>query len=297
MQKLTTDFGAECPFGQTVNRLKEHHGIELAESTARRIVQRQAYKAKDLLDKEIQTNEESSLLTIEMDGSMIPTVSFENAIDKRKARRTKWEEIRVAAAQKLGQATWHYATSFENTDHLGERLKLVLKGLGFTERTQVYGRGDGACWIVEQGERIAGNHFSYLIDLFHLCDYFSKAYEGLRLDPKVEVEICKELAKEGRIEEVLKRLKDEQELVPSHKGLKDCIRYIENRPGQFDYQKAKVLGLPMGSGKIESTHRSLIQKRLKIPGAWWLKENASAMADLRTLRANNQWELLWEKTA
>ena len=58
---------------------------------------------------------------------------------------------------------------------------------------------------------------------------------------------------------------------------------------------ARAKELPIGSGKVESTHRSLIQRRLKIPGAWWLRENAHAMANLRTLRANGGWELLWNR--
>ena len=53
--------------------------------------------------------------------------------------------------------------------------------------------------------------------------------------------------------------------------------------------------LPVGSGKVESTHRSLMQKRLKKPATWWLKSNADKRADLRTLRGNGQWELLWQE--
>ena len=52
------------------------------------------------------------------------------------------------------------------------------------------------------------------------------------------------------------------------------VRYMKNRPGQFEYKTAIDQQLPIGSGKIESAHRSLIQKRLKLPGAWWKKQNA-----------------------
>lgn len=80
-----------------------------------------------------------------------------------------------------------------------------------------------------------------------------------------------------------------------HQGLEACIRYITNRQDQFNYVAAISQGLPISSGKVESSHKSLIQRRLKIPGAWWLRENADAMANLRTLRANGGWELLWNK--
>jgi hypothetical protein len=70
---------------------------------------------------------------------------------------------------------------------------------------------------------------------------------------------------------------------------------VENRPGQFEYKTAIENELPIGSGKVESTHRHTIQKRLKKAGAWWLRENAAKMADLRVLRANGCWEKLWQQ--
>lgn len=48
--------------------------------------------------------------------------------------------------------------------------------------------------------------------------------------------------------------------------------------------------LPIGSGEIESAHRYIIQKRLKIAGAWWDINNAENILALRTCRANAVWE-------
>jgi hypothetical protein len=72
-----------------------------------------------------------------------------------------------------------------------------------------------------------------------------------------------------------------------------CYRYMDNRPGQFDYQAALLRGLPLGSGKIESAHRYIIQTRLKLAGAWWKEENAASMLALRVVRANQEWEDYW----
>jgi hypothetical protein len=41
---------------------------------------------------------------------------------------------------------------------------------------------------------------------------------------------------------------------------------------------------------VEFSHRFLIQKHLKLSGAWWLPQNTDAIAALRTLRANEKWE-------
>jgi hypothetical protein len=51
--------------------------------------------------------------------------------------------------------------------------------------------------------------------------------------------------------------------------------------------------LPIGSGEIESGHRHVIQKRLKVAGAWWKETNAHSMLNLRTARANHQWKHYW----
>ncbi|MBI4548447.1 MAG: hypothetical protein HY707_10725 [Ignavibacteriae bacterium] len=75
--------------------------------------------------------------------------------------------------------------------------------------------------------------------------------------------------------------------------LRTAIDYVRNRPGQFHYHLALERELPIGSGEIESAHRHLIQKRLKIPGAWWKKENANKRLQLRTLRANQRWNQYW----
>jgi hypothetical protein len=42
---------------------------------------------------------------------------------------------------------------------------------------------------------------------------------------------------------------------------------------------------------------SVLQKRLKKPGAWWHKPTAESMGQIKTLQANGHWENLWQKLA
>ena len=65
--------------------------------------------------------------------------------------------------------------------------------------------------------------------------------------------------------------------------------HLSNRTGQLDCQGAIEKGLPIGSGEIESAHRYVIQKRLKLPGAWWKVTNVVSMLALRIVRANDDW--------
>ena len=61
----------------------------------------------------------------------------------------------------------------------------------------------------------------------------------------------------------------------------------------LDYPGALALGLPIGSGMIESGHRHVLQARLKKAGTAWLRDHADQIAHLRVLRANRQWESMW----
>jgi hypothetical protein len=88
----------------------------------------------------------------------------------------------------------------------------------------------------------------------------------------------KTLFKTGRPTDVPKALspyRKSRENTPT--PVADAYRYIHNRPGQLDYLSAIWANLPIGSGQAESTHRSLIQKRLKLPETAWGIDNAQAM--------------------
>ena len=88
-----------------------------------------------------------------------------------------------------------------------------------------------------------------------------------------------------------------QNIPEENAPVRACYRYIKNRPHQLDYKMAIDNDLPTGSGEIESAHRYVIQKRLKIAGAWWLEENAEDMLALRVNRANRDWESYWMREA
>ena len=68
--------------------------------------------------------------------------------------------------------------------------------------------------------------------------------------------------------------------------MEKCYRYLNNRKDSLDYKDALKKGLPIGSGEVESSHRYVIQKRLKIAGEW--------MLNLRVLRANDDWDDYWQ---
>jgi hypothetical protein len=162
--------------------------------------------------------------------------------------------------------------------------------------------GDGAPWIVGQIEDLFGEQGSYLIDFFHVCEYLSAAAKTIASDAaaKAWMEAQKDALKTGRVDEVLRALaphREAPEVSDEQAPVRVCHRYLGARRDQLKYREALAEGLPIGSGEIESAHRYVAQKRLKLPGAWWLVEHAEHMLALRINRLNGDWEAYWAALA
>ena len=102
--------------------------------------------------------------------------------------------------------------------------------------------------------------------------------------------------KRGAIRKVLESLAPQVEpetIVDEEAPVRDGHRYLKNRWECLDYPRALALGLPIGSGMIESGHRHVLHARLKKAGAAWLVATADQIAHLRVLRANQQWDSFW----
>jgi hypothetical protein len=99
---------------------------------------------------------------------------------------------------------------------------------------------------------------------------------------------------DGRVEEVKQQLEEEYAAQPNER-LRRLIGYLDRFADAVDYTTFQAQGYPIGSGEVESAHKAIPQKRLKIPGACWHPDSINPMLALRVLRANDWWEDFWEE--
>ena len=70
------------------------------------------------------------------------------------------------------------------------------------------------------------------------------------------------------------------------------LRYFIKNSPRMKYNIMADLGLPLGSGAIESAVRRVVNLRIKGPGLFWKKENAEAILLLRSYFKAGRWNLL-----
>jgi hypothetical protein len=188
-------------------------------------------------------------------------------------------------------------------EEAGRRLFACAVRAGFGADSRVHAVGDGAPWIVGQIEERFGEQGSYLIDFYHVCEYLSAAAKIIAPDAAAGIAWMgaqKDALKTGRAGEVLRALaahREADDVSDDRAPVRVCHRYLAAREDQLKYREAIAEGLPIGSGEIESAHRYVAQKRLKLPGAWWLVEHAEHMLALRINRLNGDWETYWAELA
>lgn len=306
LQRALTDLGADLPYARAMDKMVEHYGIVVAESTIRRVtlghaqkIHRQSQGFPQGLPQKVIGGK---TFIAEVDGSMVPTVrSAEEAVDRRKGKSVQWQEVKLSLAHAQGSKDLVYAATLQgDVNTVGKQLRACAKRAGFgLVDHRVHGVGDGAPWIAQQMKQRFGSQGSYLVDFYHVCDYLSAAALAIEDQPAAQhhwLDEQKQRLKTARLDAVLATLQNHlepQDTAEEDAPVRKCWRYLSQRQDQLDYQAALCQDLPIGSGEIESAHRYIIQKRLKLPGAWWTETHVEYMLALRLNRANGEWHGYW----
>ena len=290
-----------------MERVREHYGIEVPASAVRRqpethgaVLQKQQEETRLT---ELGPEPGVAVLLTEIDGSRVPLVatgqgaSGAGVTDKRKARRLHWAEARLCLAREPARVTARYGACLGSVAEAGAVWLDCALRAGAGAHTHLHGVGDGAEWIAGQRGEQFGEQGTYLCDFYHVSEYLSAAAGAAGRE---WLHWAQRRLKEHEVEPVLAELQRRLEPVgvaEADAPVRRCVRYLENRRTQLDYQGALAAGLPIGSEEIESGHRSVIQERLKLSGAWWAEENARKMLALRVTRANGEWSAYWQQQA
>lgn len=296
LQRAMTDLAADASFEQAAAKLREHYGVAVPASACRTITLTHAARSQACGIPAASAAQASQLIA-EVDGSMVPIVEVDRQAggDGRKARRLSWKEAKLSLVRRPEQCQPLVAATLGDPQACGAQLYALAEAGGLGKGTAIHAVGDGAPWIAEQVEQQFGKQAHYLLDFYHVCEHLAPvaAYAAPQGDAWLAAQ--KERLRQGQVAAVLAAVAGYAEAPQqADTPARDCHRYLSARRHQLWYRQAIEADLPIGSGEIESAHRSVIQARLKRAGAWWRSDHAQDMLDLRALRHNGQWEAYWD---
>ena len=299
-ERVLTDFGCEHSFARAAESVREHYGVQIGVSAVRDATLAHAQRARVQLEEQyvqpfrVLPAVGPAHVVAEADGTMICTV----AAGSRKGKRPRlWQEMRLVAAQAKESSTTVYGATFGSVEETGRRWGHVTRQAGWGLNSRIHAVGDGAEWIKLQSREVFREQAHFLCDFFHVSEYLGAAAPLCRpAQPDQWRRTQQQRLKSGAVAKVMAALAEHLEpetTADEEAPVRAGHRYLSNRRDALDYPGALALGLPIGSGMIESGHRHVLQARLKKAGTAWLHEHADQIAHLRVLRANKQWLSIW----
>ena len=313
VERALCDFGAEASFEQAARRFTEHYGIDVDRTSVLRIVHDHAAQAEEFVAKKLACAEQAFEQTVRdrpgvdemllgINGCMLRTGTLHVAqghettavrgLPKR-VRQTEWRDVRLALCRPLGEVEPTYVGAMDSYPAVVAQLFQAAVSRGLSSRTQAIAVADGGVGLYEELDAQFPK-LSFILDKYHLIEHLGEAAEALGLGDDAKKAWTSERLRRlsmGEVDAVILELKRQQS-----DGAERCARlakHLQRFRKCVDYNVNEALGWPVGSGETESAHRSIPQRRMKLPGAWWLPEHINPMMSLRIMRQNGWWGEYW----
>jgi hypothetical protein len=315
VNRALSDFGIEDSFAQAAERFEEHYKYAVSPSTVSRetehtadeavgYVSRRLSKADELSEKIEGKGEAADLILIELDGCEIRTAISKPVGNSRettevygnpkKEKIMNRRDVRIGFSRPMDSVSKIFVGKKDVYPEVVNDLVKAAKLSGMSSYTRIVGVSDGGIGLKEELENQFPN-MQFILDKIHLKDHLFETAEDIGIGKKERpgwVNSRLKAISGGEVEEIIKELEREYELNSNHR-LKRLIGCITRFKSALNYDDFKAKGYPVGSGEIESAHRYIPQKRLKLPGASWHPDSINPMLALRVLRANDWWEDFW----
>ena len=95
------------------------------------------------------------------------------------------------------------------------------------------------------------------------------------------------------VAQVIRALRHLRSKHPECERIAQVLGYFRNNRHRMGYAEAKDQGLPIGSGVVEATCKTLVTERLKRSGMRWSERGGQAILTLRALFQSHRFESGW----
>jgi hypothetical protein len=229
---------------------------------------------------------------------------------KTRATRTfdaEWREpklVTIFVHDERGRMSKESRATFEGTflgpDALAELVAMHLHRLGAAQALSITFASDGAPWIWDRIPTIVAQAqltdvpIYEVLDCCHAAHHISLALAAQGLCEAERLPLYREhrtLLRNGQWRRVVEELRELAENWGNDK-METEIAYLNKHgeAGRLSYPHFRKLGVPIGSGAIESGIRRVINLRLKSNAIFWREPNAESMLQVRAQVISNRWD-------
>jgi hypothetical protein len=302
-------------FAEVVQVLADH-GLVLGVKTVRQLSYRYAERARAVQHSAGVAWAEGDTMrgrrvVISGDGGRVRLREPKRGPKTRKGRRRyrgAWREPKlfiVYVVDAQGKLAKCFAPVLDGTlrgpDAWLSLLRGYLQSLRLEQADQVLFVADGAHWIwnrvgaLVKALGLDRQRVHELIDFYHAVEHLGKV-AALRQSWSAKerrrwVRQHRQLLLKGHVESVMEAVRA---LCRGRhtKAVTTERNYFIRHQQRMDYPTMKTLGLPLGSGAVESAIRRVVNLRLKGSCLFWYRENADKMLMLRSYYKAGRWNLL-----
>jgi hypothetical protein len=243
------------------------------------------------LDNESVTGEAVAPVVYSMiDGAMILT--DEGYKENKLGRIFSHKSLKDSVVEERGGSI----ESSLYTTHLGASDAFIAKIKGHMDAYKTLGKNlvfisDGAVWLRQMAQQYYPQA-TMILDLYHAMEYIGMiaiATFGKGLKASKWIENQKILLLDSQIDTVLRHIKS---LKVEANLRKLTYNYLDSNRDRMDYKTYRERNLLIGSGAIESAHRTVVQKRCKRSGQRWSLLGAQRVLNLRVCWMSKRWNIL-----
>lgn len=186
-------------------------------------------------------------------------------------------------------------------DAVAELAAMHLHRLGAAKALSVTFVADGGVWIwdriasIVRLAKLDGVAIHEVLDCCHAAHHISLAMAALGMNEQERMPLYREhrtLLRNGQWRRVVDELTELAKDMPEGSRVWTEIAYLQKHgdAGRLKYPTFRALGVPLGSGSIESAIRRVVNLRLKSNAMYWREQNAESMLQIRAQVLTNRWD-------
>ena len=172
------------------------------------------------------------------------------------------------------------------------------------DHVAIIGDGKDSIWnTAENRDEFEGAVL--ILDFYHASQSLSAAANAIFGDGTPEAERWFERRRErlllddDGVDNLLRALKRYVRMLPddpdSHDVVRRAIKHFTKNRTRMRYGAFIAMGLPIGSGHIESAAKNIVAHRLKRSGMRWSNEGGQRVLNLRALVKDGRWDPAWRE--